>query len=139
MKHSTWWFVLKEWHTLPLIVDNKPLECMLDCRYLAFYKSIATSENSIIKFTAQYRLYTHTSTMGRNMTYLMNKYDINKHCYSKWITEVPDDYYIHAGIIQEMIMMKEERCNRIFSNDDCNFVIDFLCTLPLNLTNVSIV
>ena len=78
---------------LPLIVDNKPLDCMLDCRYLAFYKSIATSDNSIIRFTAQYRLYAYTSTMGRNMSHLMNKYDIsidnvisytkakiNKHC-----------------------------------------------------------
>ena len=125
---------------------------MLDCRYLAFYKSIVTSENSIIRFTAQYRLYAYTSTMGRNMTHLMNKYDIsidnvmsytkakiNMHCYSKWLTGVADDYYTNAGIIQEMFMMKEERCNRMFSNDDCNFVIDFLCTLPLNLTNVSIV
>ena len=133
---------------LPLIVDNKPMDCMLDCRYLAFYKSIAKSENSIIRFTAQYRLYADKSTMGRNMTHLMDKYDIsldnvisytkakiNKHCYSKWLTGVPDDYYTHAGIIQEMLMMKEERCTRMFSNDDCNFVIDFLCTLPLNLTD----
>ena len=130
---------------LPLIVDNKPLDCMIDCRYLAFYKSIATSENSIIRFTAQHRLFDDISTMGRNMTHLMDKYDIsidnvisyskakiNKHCYSKWLTGVPDDYYSHAGIIQEMFMMKEERCNRVFSNDDCNFVIDFLCTLPQN-------
>ena len=137
---------------LPLIVDNKPLECMLDCRYLAFYKSIATSDNSIIRFTAQYRLYAHTSTMGRNMSHLMNKYDIsidnvisytkakiNKHCYSRWLTGVPDDYYTHAGIIQEMFMMKEERCNRMLSNDDCNFVIDFLCTLPLNPTDDAVV
>ena len=86
--------------------------------------------------------------MGRNMTHLMDRYDIsldnvisytkakiNKHCYSKWLAGVPDDYYTHAGIIQEMLMMKEERCTRMFSNDDCNFVIDFLCTLPLNLTD----
>ena len=90
--------------------------------------------------------------MGRNMTHLMNKYDIsidnvisytkakiNKHCYSRWLTGVPDDYYTHAGIIQEMFMMKEERCNRMLSNDDCNFVIDFLCTLPLNPTDDAVV
>ena len=29
---------------LPLIADNIPLECILDCIYIAFYKSIAKSE-----------------------------------------------------------------------------------------------
>ena len=86
------------------------------------------------------------------MTHLINKYDISidnvmsytkakikKNCYSKWLTGVADDYYTNAGIIQEMFMMKEERCNKMFSNDDCNFVINFLCTLPLNLEDVAIV
>ena len=137
---------------LPLIAENKPMECMIDCRCLAFYKSIATSDNSIVRYTAEYRLYTHKSTMGRNMTHLMSKYDIcvdnvisytkakmNKHCYSKWLTEVPDVYRTHAMIIQDMFMMKEERCNRTFSNEDCNFVINFLCTLPLHPTDDVIV
>ena len=51
-----------------------PLECILDCKYIAFYKSIVKSENKIVSYTAKHRLYDHTSTMGRNVTHLMHKY-----------------------------------------------------------------
>ena len=43
---------------------------------MSFYKSIATSENSIVSFTARYKLYDSNSTLGRNMTHLMHKYDL---------------------------------------------------------------
>ena len=82
---------------LPLIAENKPLDCILDCRYMAFYKTISESDNSIVKYIANSRLYEYTSTMGRNMLYLTSKYDIsiddikslpkthiNRHCYTKW-------------------------------------------------------
>ena len=127
---------------LPLIAENRPLDCMLDCRYMFFYKTISESKNNIVKHIAHNRVYEYTSTMGRNMLHIMNKYDlsiddirslskanINRHCYSKWLTGVADDYPIYAGIIREMFMMKEERCIRTLSNDDCNFVIRFLCTI----------
>ena len=80
--------------------------------------------------------------MSRNMLHIMSKYNlsiedirsssktnINRHCYNKWLTVVDNDYPIYAGIIKEMLMMKEERCIRTLSNDDCNFVIKFLCTV----------
>ena len=80
--------------------------------------------------------------MSRNMLHIMGKYNlsiddirslsktnINRHCYNKWLTVVDMDYPIYAGIIREMFMMKEERCIRTLSNDDCNFVIKFLCTI----------
>ena len=127
---------------LPLIAENKPVECMLDCRYIAFFRSLSVSYNSIVRYTAIYRLNEFTSTMGRNMTHLKYKYDlqmediiyftknkINLHCYTKWLADVSDEYTIYAIIIQEMLMMKEERCNRTFSDDDCDFIIHFLCTI----------
>ena len=82
------------------------------------------------------------STMGKNMIHLTGKYDIsinniksmskthiNRYCYTKWRIGINDEYPIYAGIVREMIMMKEERCIRTLSNDDCNFVINFLCTI----------
>ena len=76
------------------------------------------------------------------MSYLLVKYNIsidnikslskayiNRHCYTKWRTGVDDEYITYAGIIREMFMMKEKRCIRTLSNDDCNFVIKFLCTI----------
>ena len=127
---------------LPLIAENRPLDCMLECRYIGFYKTISESKNNIVKYIAHTRLYDYTSTMSRNMLHIMSKYNlsiddirslsktnINRHCYNKWLTVVDNDYPIYAGIIREMLMMKEERCIRTLSNDDCNFVIKFLCTI----------
>ena len=62
---------------LPLIADNMSIETRLDCKYIAFYKSIATSKNSIVNYIARNRLYEHSSTMSKNMTHLMHKYNIS--------------------------------------------------------------
>ena len=62
---------------LPLIAENMPLQCNLDCKYIAFYKSIAKSDNNIVRFTAKYKFHDHTSTLGRNITHMMHKYDFD--------------------------------------------------------------
>ena len=103
---------------------------------------IFTSHNNTVRYTAIYRLNEFTSTMGRNMTHLKYKYDLqmeefisltkNKisfHCYTKWLANISDEYTIYASIIQDMLMMKEERCHRTFSDDECDFIIKFLCTI----------
>ena len=35
---------------LPLIAENRPLDCMLECSYIGFYKTISESENNIAKY-----------------------------------------------------------------------------------------
>ena len=62
---------------LPLIAENRPLDCILDLKYIAFYKSLMNSKNSIVKFTANVRLLDHTSTLSKNIKYIIHKYDIN--------------------------------------------------------------
>ena len=127
---------------LPLIANNMPIECILDCKYIAFYKSIATSENKILNHMSKNRLYIHSSTLGRNMTHLMYKYGlkiedmislpknrIKDHCYNKWSTNIIAEYPHYAQIIRDMFAMKEGRCNRIFTNEDCNLIINFFCTI----------
>ena len=132
---------------LPLIAENMPIETRLDCKYIAFYKSIATSKNCIVNYVARYRVHEHGSTMGKNMTHLMHKYNMslddildtpkkkmNKYCHQMWLAEVNAQYHINAHIIRELIMVKENRSNLIFTNenynfsyDECNFIIDYLC------------
>ena len=125
---------------LPLVANNMPLDVKLDCKYIGFYKSIATSENVILRYTAKCKLYDYSSTLGRNMTYLIHKYGlqvddllslsknkIKQHCYNKWINQINEEYITYSIIIKDLIMMKENRCVRCFSNTDCNFMIDFLC------------
>ena len=59
---------------LQLIADNMPNETRLDCKYLAFYKSIVTSDNKLVNCVARSRLNIYSSTMGKNMTHLLHKY-----------------------------------------------------------------
>ena len=132
---------------LPLIADNIPIETRLDCKYIAFYKSIATSKNSIVKHVANSRVHNYASTMGRNVTYLMHKYNIsvddiletskknmNRNCYQKWLSEINAEYPINAHVIRELIRLKEGTLHLFYANndiafsyDDYNFIIEFLC------------
>ena len=126
---------------LPLLSDNMPLECILDCRYIMFYKSIAKSHNKTVSYTAKSKLFDNTSTLGRKITYLLHKYNIEvddilsltKHqakelCYNRWQNGINEDYPIYAQVIKDMIVMREDRCTRTFSNKYCKAIINFCCT-----------
>ena len=127
---------------LPLIGDDMPLDIKLDCKYIGFYKSIATSDNSLVRYAAKCKMFDHSSTLGRNMTHLIHKYDIHvddmlslsknkikEHCYNRWINQINEEYITYSLIIKEMIMEKENRSVRFFTDTDCKFIIDFLCTI----------
>ena len=133
---------------LPLIADNMPLVCTLDLKFISFFKSIATSENSIVKYIAKCMLNYHTSTLCRNILHIRYKYNINlddiltaskgkirKIIYNKWITGIDQEYPFRASIVKDMHGIKEERYTRIYSNNECNDIIEFFCTYvnePLN-------
>ena len=129
---------------LPLIADNRPMDMILDCKYMSFVRSITTSNNSVVEYMAHSRLNDHESTLNRNMTHLMYKYDlamddiisyskskINKHCYVKWFVGLDIEYPRYAQIARDMITVKEDwdRSEYDFSDDECNFVINFICTI----------
>ena len=61
---------------LSLIANNMWLDIILDCKYIAFYKSIEKSVKKIINYTARIKVYDHTSTLGINIYHLLHKYDI---------------------------------------------------------------
>ena len=132
---------------LPLIANNVSMETRLDCKYLAFYKAIATSTNSIVNYVARSKLHDYSSTMGKNMNHLMYKYNIsvedilqtskkqmNKLCYQKWTEEINAQSISHANIIKELIKLKEGNLQLFFTNenfefsyDAYNFIIYSLC------------
>ena len=127
---------------LPLIADNKPLDCILDIKFLSFYKTTMSSDNLVVRHVAHRMSKSLTSTLCKNVNYLKYKYDIcednimtfskdklKKHCYSKWLSQVDAMYPTYASIIRDMTMMTEDRCTRVFSNDECKHIIDFLCTI----------
>ena len=126
---------------LPLIADKFPLDCTLDIKFISFFKSIATSDNSIIRYTGKCMMKSHTSTLCRNMRHILYKYDlsindilssakgkIRKLCYNKWLKGIDQEYPFRANIVKDMYGIKEERYTRIYSNNDCNDIIEFFCT-----------
>ena len=50
---------------IPLIAGNVPIECFLDCKFLSFYKSIASSENKTIRYVTNINTYDLNSTLGK--------------------------------------------------------------------------
>ncbi|CAL4172800.1 unnamed protein product, partial [Meganyctiphanes norvegica] len=62
---------------LPLIAYNMPLESILDCKYISFYKFIATSANKFVSYTAKSKIFDYTSTLSKNMAHLMHKYELD--------------------------------------------------------------
>ena len=130
---------------IPLIAENTPIEIFLHCKFIYFYKSAATSDNSILNYMAKNCVFNHESTMGRNLTHLLHKYNLQvdnilsysknlmrKHCYQKWKSEVNPQYLIHAQLIREIIMVKENRLHIAFTGDAGDFsvdnIINTLCT-----------
>ena len=134
---------------IPLIAENVPIECFLDCKFLNFYRSIATSKNNIVKYIANINTYDLNSIIGKNMIHLIHKYDISAEdilmsskkgikdiCFQKWFDEVNEQYVINAHIIRELILVKEDRLQITFSDgvDGLSYaaydlIINFLCTI----------
>ena len=61
---------------LPLIADNMPLDCILDLKFLSFYRTIISSENSVVSYVAHRMSKSRISTLSKNVNYLRYKYDI---------------------------------------------------------------
>ena len=127
---------------LPLIADNMPLEYILDCRYVSFYQTIVNSKNKIISYTARNKIFDCTSTLGKNITHLMHKYNltiddirshskrnIKEHFHSTWLSGINNEYPMYAQIIKDMIEMKEVSGTRAFSNEESQIIIDYCCII----------
>ena len=72
---------------IPLVADNLPLDCMLDLKFLSFFRTIMFSENRAVKYVAHSMLKSHTSTMCKNVNIRFSliasqcKYSTFLHCF----------------------------------------------------------
>ena len=134
---------------IPLIAGNVPIECFLDCKFLSFYNSIASSENKAVRYVTNINTYDPKSTLGKNILHLIHKYDVSvediltsskkmikANCFQKWYRETNEQYVIHAQIIRELIDVKENRLHITFPYGDdglsfasLDLIINFLCTI----------
>ena len=55
----------------------------------------------------------------------LSKQSIKEHYYNKWLSGINNEYPMYAQIIKDMIGIKEESGTRLFSNDECQYIIDF--------------
>ena len=101
----------------------------------------------MVKYVANINTFNRNSILGQNMIHLMHKYELNvddiltsnknernKHCYHKWFKDVNVQYVINSHIIRELMMVKEDKLQIIFSNgdiglsfDEYDLIINFLC------------
>ena len=78
------------------------------------------------------------------MMHLLHKYNLQvedvltftkktmkEHCYQKWQSEINQEYIVHAQIVKEFIMVKEDRLQKTFTNNNgefsADYIIIFLC------------
>ena len=102
------------------------------------------TENVIINYMSKHMLNSNTATLCRNMKHICYKYKISMehifikstgrirkevYIYNNWFSAINPEYSTYANVIKDMLGIKEERYSRIFSNDECNFFIEFLCTV----------
>ena len=122
---------------LPIISGRMPLRCTLDLKFFTFYRSIASSKNTMFKYMATYMLNSYSSTMCENIRHIVYKYKINindiltmpavkirKFVYNKWFPSINSDCPIHANVIKDMLGKKEEWYTRILSNKQCKFLLE---------------
>ena len=66
--------------------------------------------------------------MNLNDILTSSKGEIRKLIYNKWINGIDQDYPFLASIVKDMQEIKDERYTRIYSNNECNDIIEFFCT-----------
>ena len=57
--------------------------------------------------------------------------------YIKWFENVDEMYVTYADIIKDMIIMKEDRCHRVFSNEDCDLIAKFNFFFEIIYVNIN--
>ena len=127
---------------VPLIASQSPIDIQLKCRFLKFYRSLSISDNVLIRYLSNAMTHSHRSTMSNTFNQILFDLNMDIHelsvlslqnikelYYNKWLNSVDIQYITHSRVIRELIMMKEGVAYREFDNIQCNFIINFLCTL----------
>ena len=127
---------------LPLVASLSPIDMQLNCRFLKFYRSLTESDNSLIKYLANFSTFAHRSTMSNNFNRILCDLNIDAHeltelslkdvkdmYYNQWFNSVNNQYLVHSTVIKDLIMMKEGTIYREVDISQCNFIINSLLTL----------
>ena len=137
---------------LPIITDSMPVEILSYNRFLNFYNSMKNASNNIVKYISNMSRYSISSTMGRNLNYVLYKCNVNLEdlnimeskpfimiCTERWVNNISDNDFINASLIRDLINVRdgqydlniEENGNiiNLFNRDECTFLLNYLCTV----------
>ena len=123
---------------LPLICKNVPIDIILKRRFWNFFKNGMKSKNHIVSqiFRRARHCFSH---LGRNFRSINSdiikwKYKVGAHGYAEfnldqvWYENVNDDDIRGGSHIRELVDMRDSIQSSVLNRDECQSVIDFLCT-----------
>ena len=131
---------------LPLISGMQPLEIAIQARIMKFVKSLEESENEILKYIVNYSATSPSSILGRNIRILkfrmkktyeeildLSASNAKEILLKIWHEEIFDDYRARAGVIKELLLVKENLLVIDFGSDrimdiiSCDTIVNNLC------------
>ena len=132
---------------LPEIVNDIPVECQLHRRVIKFVNSLFDSEKSVIKCCTKLVLNGTRSIVGRNINYVLSKYQLRKDkiepvpigVFMSKVREIVieklnTDDQINIESIKCLIDMRDSLCNvfserseRFFTVGDLNVLLEHFC------------
>ena len=151
--YTTWNIAIRKLSNLPyrthvrfldLLADIHHIKVSLKIRFLKFIKILHCSKSNLVQNVLSYALNTNISPTGLNLARIFNEFDINKcdksKCHESNLSSQVMSKYInmctlsteesaHCMLVKEMIDCKNGIYECGFDNDQCKYLIDFVCTL----------
>ena len=108
----------------------QPLEIAIQARIMKFVKSLEESENEILKYIVNFAATSPSSILGRNIRILkfrmkktyeeildLSASNAKEILLKIWHEEIFDDYRARAGVIKELLLVKENLLVIDFGSD----------------------
>ena len=106
-------------------------ELLLAKRLINFTKSGLNSKNKLVKYILDMGVHNAYSIFGGNVRSLEYKYEMqNKYINFSWHQQCrnEEDYIRITEQIRELCGMRDDLSNEFLSREECNILINHLCT-----------
>ena len=126
---------------VPLVAECTPLDIALDIRFITFYRNVISSNNTVVNYIAKASSVSCSLVMGKNVRYVMSKYNLThgelvdlpkaymkQRCNDIRKNEINVEYFDYANIIRDLVNMKDLCYDTIFTQEECNEIIECIST-----------
>ena len=115
---------------LPLLCSDMPPELQLQSRFIKFFRSALQSDNSVVQLSAKISLEGSRSNVGKNITHFTSMANVPRDNIIHIVTQTPvpdQNLSATAGVIRDMIWLRDSRDFSFFRYQDINVILDELC------------